>query len=152
MTALPGARITPPGRGRLHRIGPDRFRTKGPVVGDGDGFAVIEYEGRPGIPGPPAHVHRAFEEAWFLLEGRVEFRAGSRRSVVGKGAYVLVPRGVSHTFRVLGTTPARWVGVFSPGRYVRLVEELGRILPRNGPPDPRRIAELFARYDTEMVP
>jgi hypothetical protein len=50
-----------------------------------------------------------------------------------------------------GEGRARWVGIFSPGRYRQLVEELGPLLPADGAPHRAEAAELFARYDTQMV-
>src|SRR4029077_1244575 len=105
-----------PGEGIEHRIGPDRFVTKGEASPRAESFAVIEYEGAPGISGPPPHVHRGCEEAWFILDGKVTFTTGGQTIAASKGTYLYVPRGVPHTFRVEGTRPARWVGIFSPGR------------------------------------
>lgn len=152
MTLGPGIAATPKGGGRKSAIGPDRFFLKDAVVHDDDRFAVIEYVGAAGVPGPPAHRHTTFEEAWFILDGKVEFWDGQRTIEIGSGSYLRVPPGVPHTFKVVGTKPARWVGIFSPGRYVRLLEELSRVIPANGPPNPEQIKELFSRYDTELVP
>lgn len=149
VTAGGRALVLRAGEGEAFRIAGDRFLRKGSAS---EGFSVIEYEGAPGVPGPPRHLHREFEEAWYILEGEVEFTAGSAVSIVRPGAYVHVPRGVPHTFRVTSTAPARWIGIFSPGRYVRLLEELGPLLPDRGPPDMAAIERLFARYDTALVP
>ena len=139
------------GEGQRVRLGPDRFVIKGGPRQRSDAFSVIEYEGAPGVPGPPPHVHRAFEEAWVILEGEVRFRAAGETVAAKKGTYLLVPRGTPHTFEVVGTTPARWIGIFAPGRYVSLLEELGEVLPAHGPPDPGAVVRLFAKYDTEIV-
>jgi len=67
------------------------------------------------------------------------------------GSFFLVPRGTAHTFQVVGDGPARWVGIFSPGRYMELIRELGKLIPPDGPPDPHSVAALFTRYDTDIV-
>jgi len=151
MTAIGKARLFDPGQGTEHRIGPDRFVTKGAASDRSEAFSVIEYEARPGVPGPPPHVHRTWEEAWYILEGKVAFVADGVTAEAGPGAYLLVPRGVPHTFEVRGRRLARWVGIFSPGRFVGLVEELGAILPLSGPPDGKSIQRVFAKYDTEFA-
>ena len=151
MTAVGSVVITPVGGGRPHRIGPDRFWLKDGVDPGSDGFSVIEYEGSPGVPGPPPHLHRAFDEAWFVLEGEVRFRSPRPSTVLGRGAYAFVPRGTPHTFEVVGDRPARWIGVFAPARYVALLEELGVLLAAVGPPDPESIRTLFGRYETELA-
>lgn len=141
-----------PGEGTEFRVAADRFVRKGDASQRSEAFAVVEYEGAPNLPGPPAHLHRAFEEAWYILDGDVEFITQGGRTRATRGTYLFVPRGVAHTFRVLGDRPARWIGIFSPGRYVGLVEELGPLFSGGGPPDQRAIAQLFARYDTELAP
>ncbi|HYK93585.1 MAG TPA: cupin domain-containing protein [Thermoplasmata archaeon] len=151
MTGVGTVVIVRPGRGTHYRIGPDHFRTKGGPRERTDAFAVIESEGRAGVPGPPPHVHRGFEEAWYILEGRVRFTTGRRTTSATPGTYLLVPRGVAHTFEVEGRSRARWLGIFSPARYVGLVQELGDVLPAHGPPDPARIRRLFAKYDSALV-
>lgn len=45
----------------------------------------------------------------------------------------------------------RWLGILAPGRYLRMLEDLGAIMPSDGPPDVTKVLELFARYDTEVV-
>lgn len=151
MTAAGRVVRVAPGEGPSFRIGRDTFQRKGPTPKGTGGFSVIEYAGAAGQGGPPPHVHRSFEEAWYILEGRVEFLAGRSTVRAGPGAYLFVPRGTPHTFRVLGRSPARWIGIFSPGRYVGLVERLGPLLSERGPPDERKLRRLFAEYDSEIV-
>ena len=143
--------IRGPGEGRDFAVGVDRVVVKGATAHEGDGFSVIEYEGAAGAPGPPLHVHRAFEECWYILEGEVDFSLGGEVRRVGVGGFVLVPRDAAHTFRVAGDTPARWLGIFSPANGLGLIEELGEILPADGPPDVEKVMALFARYQTEVV-
>ena len=112
---------------------------------------MIEYEATPGEPGPPPHVHRTFEEAWYILEGEVVFVANGSEEHAGPGTYVYVPRGTPHAFRVAGANRARWIGVFSPGRYVALLEELGMLLRPGAAPDLEAVARLFAKYDSAIV-
>lgn len=140
-----------PSAGASHSVGADSFRILGGNAETGDGFAAIEYTGVPGVPGPPLHVHHTFDEAWYVLEGEVEFTLpeGSRTGV--KGSFVLIPRGVPHTFQVRGSSAARWLGLFSPGRHVQLLVDLGPAIPTDGPPDLERVASVFAAHDTEIV-
>ena len=140
-----------PGEGTPFRIGHDEVTLKVDSVNADDGFSFIEYAGTA-QPGPPPHVHRTFEECWFILEGQVDFTVNGTMTRGRVGSFLLVPRGATHSFQVVGPAPARWIGVFSPGKYVHLLEELGELVPADGPPDGARVAALFARYDTEMAP
>jgi hypothetical protein len=95
------------------------------------------------------HVHHTFEECWVILDGEVEFRLADQVTVGRPGSFLLVPRGIPHTFQVV--SPARWIGIFSPGRYLAMIEELGALIPADGPPDAAAILDLFHRYDSEIV-
>jgi mannose-6-phosphate isomerase-like protein (cupin superfamily) len=150
MTGIGRAVGMKPGEGHTFHIGGDEITLKASKVNDADAFSLIEYSGAA-QPGPPPHVHRAFEELWYILEGEVDMNIGGQVTRAGAGSVFLVPRGTPHTFQVVGPSRARWIGVFSPGRYVQLLEELGKIIPRDGPPDPSKIVALFAKYDTEIV-
>jgi quercetin dioxygenase-like cupin family protein len=148
MTTAADAIILEPGAGRRFSIGADEVLLKGSTQHEGDGFSVVEYRGAV-QPGPPMHVHHTFEECWVVLDGEVEFRVADEVTVGRAGSFFLVPRGVHHTFQV--RSPARWVGIFSPARYVGLIEELGQLIPADGPPDQAAILALFKRYDTDIV-
>ena len=148
---MPTASTVAPATGVTYSMGADSFRILGGNAETGDGFAVIEYTGIPELPGPPLHVHHTFDEAWYLLEGTVEFTLPGGNRIASAGSYVVIPRGVVHTFQVRGDRPARWLGIFSPGRYVQLLVDLGAVLPSDGPPDMQRVAEVFAAHDTSLA-
>jgi mannose-6-phosphate isomerase-like protein (cupin superfamily) len=148
LSAFGSAIALGPGEGRSFSIGQDRVSFKGATEYE-SGFAVVEYLGVD-QPGPPLHVHRTFEECWFIVEGEVDFTVAGERVRGRTGSFFLVPRGVPHTFQVVGRA-ARWIGIFSPARYERLIEELGALIPAHGPPDPVMVAALFAAYDTDIL-
>jgi mannose-6-phosphate isomerase-like protein (cupin superfamily) len=151
MSSYGKAVVLGPGEGKDFTIGADRVLIKG-LTGQGEeGFSVVEYHGATNNPGPPLHVHHTFEECWFILDGQVDFTVEGEVVRGRAGSFFLVPRGTAHTFQVVGTTPARWVGIFSPARYMGLIEELGELIPPDGPPDPAAVAALFARYETDIV-
>jgi mannose-6-phosphate isomerase-like protein (cupin superfamily) len=151
MSSYGKAVVLGPGEGQEFTLGADRVLIKGMTDHAGDGFSVVEYHGATNNPGPPLHVHHTFEECWFILDGQVDFTVEGRVVRGHAGSFFLVPRGTAHTFEVVAPTPARWVGIFSPGRYMRLLEELGELIPLDGPPDLAAVEALFARYDTEIV-
>jgi quercetin dioxygenase-like cupin family protein len=151
MTGFGTATLLQPGEGHAFTIAADRVTVKGSTPEGSDGFAVVEYAGASGQPGPPLHVHHTFEEAWYILEGEVDFTLEGRTVRGSAGTYVLIPRGVPHTFAVAGGRAARWVGIFSPARFVRMLEELGAVFPQDGPPDPQRVLDVFRAWDTEIV-
>jgi hypothetical protein len=50
-----------------------------------------------------------------------------------------------------GSSPAHWLGLFSPGRHLQLLVDLGEAIPSAGPPDMAQVAAVFAAHDTELV-
>ena len=57
---------------------------------------------------PPLHVHDDLDDTWYILEGQMVVRCGDEEQVVGAGHWVSMPRGVPHTFRVVGGREA-WI-------------------------------------------
>lgn len=85
---------------------------------------IIDVTIRPG-GSPPLHVHSQLDDSFLLLEGTLAVRCGDERFIARQGAYVYLPRGVPHTFRVLGVTPARFLQVHADDSFRRLIETLG---------------------------
>jgi quercetin dioxygenase-like cupin family protein len=149
MTALTSH--IPPGGGERHTVGADRFATKLTGTEEFAPYALFEYEAAPGVPGPPPHLHRKFEEAWFVLDGEVEFTLADGVEIGRPGSFLWVPRGAVHTFSVRGQAPARWIGIISPGRYTAMLEEIGALLESTKQPSIDDMSALFQRHDSELV-
>jgi len=61
-------------------------------------FTLMERDLPPSGRRPPPHRHPGTVEAFFILEGEVEFMLGSQLVRRGPRSFVLVPRGLAHTF------------------------------------------------------
>lgn len=72
----------------------------------------------------PLHRHERESEAWYVLEGRVEFFVGSDRSEAGPGDLAYGPRGVPHQFSVLSDR-ARLLVVTAPGGFDSFLRQAG---------------------------
>ena len=73
---------------------------------------------QPDFVSPPQHLHHAHEEAWYILEGEVDFTSGTRVRRAGPGDWVVVPLGIPHTFGNPGEVPARFLSFFTPRLYL----------------------------------
>jgi mannose-6-phosphate isomerase-like protein (cupin superfamily) len=71
-----------------------------------------------GWGGPPLH-HHDFDEAFYVLDGEVTFQLGDEVTTAGPGTLVFAPRGSHHTLANLGTGPARYLLVCTPGGFER---------------------------------
>jgi mannose-6-phosphate isomerase-like protein (cupin superfamily)/catechol 2,3-dioxygenase-like lactoylglutathione lyase family enzyme len=85
---------------------------------------VLELHVPPG-GSPPRHVHEALDDAFFLLDGEVVVQCGDEIFLASPGAYVVLPHGVEHTFRVTSQVPARMLQVHADDSFLRFIETLG---------------------------
>jgi mannose-6-phosphate isomerase-like protein (cupin superfamily) len=111
-------------------------------------YSLIEYSHRPGAPGPPPHVHRQHEEAFFVLEGELTLAVGPDVVTVGAGQTAVVPRGQVHQPSNRSDRPVRFVFLSSPPMD-EFFAELARLVTRTGGQPPASdLAELGERYDS----
>ncbi len=124
-----------------------------------DGIAMLE-SAQPYGTSPPLHVHRAEDEAFYVLEGELRIRAGNAEFRIGAGEAALAPAGVPHTYRVESREGARWLNVTTHGDFERFERALSRPAERNelpppqGPPTPEQLEALVAagrQYGIELV-
>ncbi len=107
--------------------------------------------------GPPLHVHEREDEAFFILEGRFEFRVGEQTFTAGPGDFLLAPRGVPHTFRNVGSSPARKLALAWPAGLERFFLEIGQPVVAAAPASPpdayamARFVEAVAKYGMTML-
>jgi len=76
-------------------------------------IAVMEAVNEVGA-GPPLHFHAREDETVYVLEGEFRWKLGGEQSVTGQGSFVFIPRGLPHTWQVLGDRPGRMLITFFP--------------------------------------
>ncbi len=117
--------------------------------GRGD-FSVFESAPPVNPHGAILHRHLSYDEAFFVLEGEMNFVVGDeRRERSATGTFIFVPRGVPHSFANPGPGTARMLVIGSSG-VQSLVEEVAPIIATN-PPDAEAVKAAFARHDSELV-
>ena len=97
-----------------------RYSVRGSIItfkalGDDTGgvFSLLEREMPPGVRMTPAHRHNG-PEAFYVLEGELEFHVGDDIVRGSAGAFVLVPPRVAHTFGNTSGQPARLLTIHAP--------------------------------------
>ena len=138
--------IVPPGGGRRSGGTSGTGRVKVDRADDRS-FAIAESAPPAGALGPPRHIHDEFDEAWYVLEGEMEFSIGDRVELCGSGSLAFAPRGVAHGFRNPGPRDAR-VLVVMTAECLQLVEEGGAAAAAG---DRSALAEIFSRYRSRMA-
>ena len=74
---------------------------------------------------PPLHIHDDLDDSWFILEGQMVVHCGDDELVVGAGHWVSMPRGVPHTFLVVGDREARILMVHANASFRDFVRAVG---------------------------
>ena len=116
-----------------------------------------------------AHVHRAGQELFYVLEGQLdllafepqrrsedwhewESSAGTRFLHGGPGSLLFIPPGCPHAFSNPTDRPARVLFQAAPSGHEDYLDELAALLREaRGRPDPKAVAELRRRYDIEQL-
>ena len=119
-------------------------------------FTLIEAECPSGFA-PPPHIHQIEDEAFYLLDGRIDVTCGADHWEVGPGGFVFLPKGIPHGFAVIGDTSARMLQFTTPGQFESFASEVGVPatgpgLPLPGAPDIPRLLAAAARYQIEILP
>ncbi|MEA2329965.1 MAG: hypothetical protein QOH58_103 [Thermoleophilaceae bacterium] len=70
-----------------------------------------------GRRGPPPHIHRVHVDAFYVIDGRLEFELGpdGQRFQIEPGGLVLVPPEVVHSFHNPGPGECRFLNIHAPG-------------------------------------
>lgn len=139
------------GEGRTISLGPIQMVVQEDGTLTRGTLGVAEFVVPPHAPTPPPHLHHAHEEVFYVLEGELEFLAGTETVQASAGTFVMVPIGVRHTFSNPTDRPARFLNTFTPPRYIHYFEEMSQLLQAGVAPNSPQLTGLMARYDTEVV-
>jgi thiamine-phosphate pyrophosphorylase len=80
---------------------------------------VLEWTTEPGGFGAKPHTHALHADAFYVLDGELEFRVSDETVRVPTGTAVAAPPGLVHGFRNPGKVEARWLNVHAPGVWYR---------------------------------
>jgi mannose-6-phosphate isomerase-like protein (cupin superfamily) len=83
--------------------------------GRAPGFAIFVNNFPAMGAGPPAHHHNSYDEAFYVLNGEMEFRVDGDTARIPAGSMAYIPRGATHAFRNPSVEPARMLVVTTPG-------------------------------------
>jgi quercetin dioxygenase-like cupin family protein len=144
MSAKTHALALGPGEGRDVRFGPNRIEVKIDASTGASGLTLIESTFPPGAGSGPHHVHYAFEEAFYVLDGEIEYRVGSDRVRATQGTTLFVPAGAAHGFINVGSSPARHLALSSSPYVATMIEEIGKVGLEHA-------AEVYARFDSALA-
>jgi quercetin dioxygenase-like cupin family protein len=122
----------------------------------GGALTVIDTRLTPAA-NPPMHVHHDEDEAFFILDGEIEFFLGDGTvRLAGPGDFVFGPRGMPHRFEVK-SPEARMLVLGTPGGGERFFQAMGTAahaptLPVAEAPDVPRVMSIAAAHGIDILP
>jgi quercetin dioxygenase-like cupin family protein len=145
---VPRAQREPTTGGRELHVGRARLEIKiDPAVVPSRLFA-FESTLPPGGGMPYLHLHHEMEEAFYVLEGAIEYTRGDQTILATPGSMVHIPPGVAHKFRNPGAAQARHLAVVTPGMAgLRAMEAAAQADFSDG----QALADELRHHNTELL-
>jgi mannose-6-phosphate isomerase-like protein (cupin superfamily) len=128
---------------------------KAGVTDTGGALTVAHIVNPPGFA-PPLHRHLVEDEMFYVLSGAVEYSCADQLLHAGPGDFVLLPKGLPHTFRVGPEQPLYTLQLTTPGGFENFAAAVGapapeRRLPDPGPVDPAALGHAAALHQIEIL-
>ena len=125
----------------------------------GGALSVFEQLAPPGSA-TPLHRHDHTDEYFYILAGEVTFHTDAGARACGAGAFVSVPRGTPHAFRVTSADEAKLLVIATPSNFEDFVRAVSRpaghagLPPAAPPPSAEMVQQLAAiggEHDTVLL-
>jgi quercetin dioxygenase-like cupin family protein len=110
-------------------------------------LAAYEFGVPPTTAGPPLHLHRTWDEAFYVLEGEMTFLIAGEEHRAPAGSFIFIPRGVLHTFWNANDAPARQLTVFTPSGIEDYFAALTQLLTAENDAARAEATALMAQHD-----
>lgn len=115
------------------------------VTADDTDGAFFQFELRTEVGmGVPTHVHDYEDEAFYVLDGTVRFVIDGVEIIATPGTSVFAPRGLAHSFEVIGDRPLHALVTVTPGDSEPMFRGFADLPP--GPEGIEQVVALCARY------
>ena len=103
----------------------------------------------PRDAGPPPHFH-PWDEAYYVIEGRVRFTIEGKDELVGAGDFLYAPGGTVHGFSGASEQSARVLIFDAPAHAESFFRDVDREV--KGPDDMAKLPHIGKRHDIEFLP
>jgi quercetin dioxygenase-like cupin family protein len=122
-------------------------------AGQPAGFAAMEITIPAHFAGPVPHAHDEFDEAIYVLTGRLRVTGDEEAEEAAAGSMFVAPRGRRHGFSNPYAEVALVLGVWAPaGPALAFMEEIGAVLTPGSPPDPEQMRDIYTRHASRLLP
>ncbi|MEW6144256.1 MAG: cupin domain-containing protein [Thermodesulfobacteriota bacterium] len=124
----------------------------------GGAYSLFEALVPPKDPGPPPHIHRNEDEAFYVLKGRFTIFSGDEEFRAEPGDFISLPRGISHSFRSDSDEAGRLLVIVSPSGFEKFFDAVGEPVTDDTkfPPPPseehiRKIIEEAPKFGIQLI-
>jgi len=157
MSAAKLIQVSPNGGAAFSLVG-DVYRILADGEQTGGVYTLVESRILPG-GGPPPHIHRCEDEAFYVLEGEIAFQVGDQKISATAGTFLQGPRNIPHTYKNEGKSPVRMLVFITPSGFENFVKEVATPLPSfDSAPAPVAQADIeklmatVPKYGIEILP
>jgi len=117
------------------------------------GFAAMEMSVPARFLGPIPHAHDEFDEALYVLTGRLLVGGDGEREEASPGSMFVAPRGQRHAFSNPFDEPALVLGLWGPpAPALAFMRDIGAALRPGTPPDPDQMRDIYDRHASRLLP
>jgi quercetin dioxygenase-like cupin family protein len=119
-------------------------------------YALVHQTSSPGHE-TPYHLHHDEDEAFYVLDGEFTFVSDGKKTVLGPGGYIFLPRRIPHGIRCSGSAPSKMLILAMPGTgFVGMMTEIAepakeRVLPTPSAPDIEKLTRVCAKYKIDIL-
>ena len=124
----------------------------------GGAYSLFEALVPPKDPGPPPHIHRNEDEAFYVLEGEFSIFLGGEEFRAKPGDFISLPRGIVHSFRSDSDDVGRMLVIVSPSGFEKFFDAVGEPVDDDTIPPPppskehiQKIIEEAPKYGIELI-
>ncbi|RCJ41974.1 cupin [Nostoc minutum NIES-26] len=119
------ATVVQPGKGSTYLLLGDFYTFLATGKETGGTYGLVEMVMQPQSVTPP-HNHGHADEAHYILDGEVEYQFDDQTLVATPGMYLHFPKGQTHTFKNIGSKPAKVLTLVTPSGPELFFAEAGQ--------------------------
>lgn len=124
----------------------------------GSAYSLFEAIVPPKDPGPPPHIHKNEDEAFYVLEGEFSVSIGDEEFRAARGDFAFLPRGISHKFRSESDAVGRLLVIVNPSGFEKFFDAVGEPVEDDTvlPPPPsdehiRKIIDEAPKFGIQLI-
>ena len=124
----------------------------------GGAYSLLHTTASPGFE-TPYHLHHTEDESFYVLDGEFTFLCDGKKTVLGAGGYIFLPRGVPHGMRNSSENDSHLLIHVLPGAevgFMGMMLEMAlpateRVLREPIPPDFQRLAAACQKNKIDIL-